>query len=168
LKTAYTPFVEESGDDYGLGAAECEEHGNPVQTALAGEDLSQFDIGSTLQDFAQSAMAGEEKCGCDTYGCNYDDVADCQSEIFGNLNYRTLPYSGNRKEGAVPLEFLRETRIGCLRIVTLVGNASLPTKSETKRAGLRLKAIESTDIKPGQRRSLTIGLRLQSFDGALI
>jgi hypothetical protein len=85
LTTAYTPFVDESGDDYGLGAAECEDHGNPVQSALTGdgEDPTQFDIGSTLQDLAQSAMAGEEKCGYYTCGCDYDDVADCQFEIYG-------------------------------------------------------------------------------------
>jgi hypothetical protein len=56
LKTACTPFVEESGDDYGFGAAECEGHGNPVHAALAGEDITPFIIGSTLQDLAQSAL----------------------------------------------------------------------------------------------------------------
>jgi hypothetical protein len=126
LKTAYTPFVEESGDDYSLGAAECEGYGDLAQSAMAGEDLAQFDIGSTLLDLAQSAMAGEERCGYYTYGYDFDDVADCQSEIYGNFNCRTLPCSESRNEGVVPREFVRKPRIGYLRVETLAENARLP------------------------------------------
>jgi dUTPase len=111
-------------------------------------------------------MAGEERCGgYYTYGYDLDDVADCQSEIYGNLNYRTLPYSENRKEGAVPRDLLRKPRIRYLRVEILAENSSLLIKSETKRTGLTLTAIESTELQSGQSITLTTGLRLKSFEG---
>jgi dUTPase len=44
-------------------------------------------------------------------------------------------------------------------------DASIPTKSETQRAGLTLETIGSTEIQPGQSVTLSTGLLLSSFEG---
>jgi hypothetical protein len=58
LKTALTPFVDETGDDCGLGAGGCAD-------AKDGADAKDacVDIAKTLQDLAQNAMAGIEHSG---------------------------------------------------------------------------------------------------------
>jgi hypothetical protein len=85
--------VEKSGDDYGLGAEECEDK----------------NIGETLQELAQCAMAGVGRSGYLTYGCERDDVDECQSHIYGNLNRTTIPYSEDRTEGAIPRDLFAQT-----------------------------------------------------------
>jgi hypothetical protein len=76
LQIATTPFVEESGEDYDLGADECEEKNIEI-----------------LQELAQRAMTGVGRGFCRTYGCEHDDVDECQSQIYGDLNRTTIPYS---------------------------------------------------------------------------
>jgi hypothetical protein len=141
--------LKESGEDYGLGADECEEK----------------NIEKTLQELAQCAMAGVDRGGYLTYGYQHDDVDECQSRIYGNFNRTTIPHSEDRTEGAVPREFAGKPRVGHIRAQALADGASIPTKSETQRTGLTLATIDSVEIQPGQRVTLSTGLLLSSFDG---
>ena len=113
-------------------------------------------------------MAGVDRGGYLTYGYEHDDVDECQSQIYGDLNRTTIPYSEDRTEGAIPREFLRKPRVGHVRVQALADGASIPTKSETQRTGLTLATIESVEIQPGQRVTLSTGLLLSSFDGRQI
>jgi hypothetical protein len=57
-KPAFTPCVDETGDDYGLGAGVCEEA--PDDPMVKGADV---DIEGTLQELAQNACVGMERTG---------------------------------------------------------------------------------------------------------
>jgi dUTPase len=50
----------------------------------------------------------------------------------------------------------------------LADGASIPTKSEAQRTGLTLATIESAEIQPGRRVTLSTGLLVSSFDGRQI
>ena len=93
-------------------------------------------------------MAGVGRGGYRTYGCEHDDVDECRSQIYGNLNRTTIPYSEDRTEGAMLGEFVRKPRVGHVRVQALADGASIPTKSETQRTGLTLATIESVEIQP--------------------
>jgi hypothetical protein len=71
LKTAITPFIDEAGDDCGLGAGVCEEAPDDSRDKDA-----YMDIGRTLQELAQIACCGEERNGYFAHGCDLDDVTD--------------------------------------------------------------------------------------------
>jgi hypothetical protein len=149
LKPAIAPFVDETGDDYGLGAGETED--GPEKHAY-------MDMERTLQELAQNVCVGLERSGYHTYSCNYDDVGDCRAEIYGDLDRRHLPYSQNRTEGAVPMELIRVPRVGGISIPSTESGVLKPTMTETLRTGLTLKSIET----------ITTGLRLQSSRGRRI
>jgi hypothetical protein len=106
-KPALTPFIDETGDDYGLGAGMCAEApDDPMVTD------TRMDMERTLQELAQNACVGMERTGYFTYGYNYDDVEDCHASIYGNLIGRRAPYNENKREGAVPTEFVCARRAG--------------------------------------------------------
>jgi hypothetical protein len=58
LKPAFAPFIDETGDDYGLGAGVCEEAPDDPMVADA-----YVDIERTLQELAQNACVGVERTG---------------------------------------------------------------------------------------------------------
>jgi hypothetical protein len=118
LKTALNPFVDETGDDYGLGAGVCEDAPDDSMVKDA-----HMDIERTLQELAQNACIGMDRNGYLTYGYIYEDVEDCHASIYGNLTSRRVPYSENKKEGAVPLEFVRARRAGHICVETLASGA---------------------------------------------
>jgi hypothetical protein len=82
LKPAITPFIDETGDDYGLGAGEAED--GPGARAY-------MDTERALQELARNACVGLERSGYYTYGYIYDDVGDCHAGIYGDLDHRHLP-----------------------------------------------------------------------------
>jgi dUTPase len=164
LRPAYTPFLEEAGDDYGLGGGVCDEVPNDERQADAWMDIER-----TLQDLARNACVGEERSGFRSYGYDYDDVKDCHASMYGCLSERTLPYSGDRKDGVVPMEFVRAPRLGriCVEIINVGGlDAFLPTQSDTQRTGLTLKGRETAVIQQGHSVEMATGLRLISFLGS--
>jgi hypothetical protein len=126
LKSAHTPFVDETGDDYGLGAGISED---AVDGSLAKDAC--VDMERTFQELAQNACVGPERSGYFTYRCNFDDVEDSHAAIYGDLDKRRLPYSENRMEGAVPLEFVRIPRAGGISVPATSSGAPRPTKTET-------------------------------------
>jgi hypothetical protein len=81
LRPAYTPFLEETGDDYGLGGGVCDETPDDKH----GTD-AWMDIERTLQELAQNACVGEERSGFRSYGYDYDDVKDCHASMYGDLS----------------------------------------------------------------------------------
>jgi hypothetical protein len=148
------PFIEETGDDYGLGAGVCEE--------LPGDSRDKdacVDIERTLQDLAHFACCGEERNGHFTHGYDFDDVTDCRASIYGNLTGRRIPYNEDEEEGAVPTEFVRARRMGRLCV------ACAPTMTETHRSGLTPRSMEQVEIDAGRSVVVTTGLRLLSFRG---
>jgi hypothetical protein len=90
FKPAITPFIDETGDDYGLGAGVTEDADDG-----APEKHAHMDVERTLQELARTACVDLERSGYYTYGYNYDDVEDCHAAIYGDLDRRRLPYSGN-------------------------------------------------------------------------
>jgi hypothetical protein len=81
LKPAHTPFIDETGDDYGLGGGLCEEapDGGPCADAYV-------DIERTLRELARNACVGEERSGYRSYGYDFEDVEDCHASIYGDLH----------------------------------------------------------------------------------
>jgi dUTPase len=158
LKTALAPFVDETGDDYGLGAGLCED----AQNGSVAKD-AYVDVERTLTELARNACVGLARSGYFIYGYSFEDAEDCQASIYGNLARRRVPYSENRKEGAVPREFVRARRVGRICVETLKTGVFIPTKSETQRAGLTLRSMETAEIQPGHSAVATAGLRLLSF-----
>jgi hypothetical protein len=159
LKPATTPFVDETGDDYGLGAGEAENE--PGSHAY-------MDIGRTLQELARSACVGVERSGYYTYGCNCDDVGDCHAEIYGDLDRQHLPYRQNRTEGTVPIEVLRLPRVGGKTITSTEVGIRKPMMTEILRTGLILKSNETATIQQGESTTLATGTRLRSCEGGRI
>jgi hypothetical protein len=143
LKLAIAPFVDETVDDYGLGAGVTEDADDG-----APEKHAYVDMERTLQELARNACVGLERKGYYTYGYNYDDVEDCQA-IYGDLDRRRLPYSEDRTEGAVPREFVRIPRVGRISISSTESGVPKPTMTETLRAGLTLRSIETITIQQG-------------------
>jgi hypothetical protein len=136
LKPALTPFVDETGDDYGLGAGLSED-----AVDGAAEKDAHVDMERTLHELAENACVGLERSGYFTYGYNFDDVEDCHAAIYGDLDRRRLPYSENRMEGAVPLEFVRIPRVGRISVSATKSGVSKPTMTETLRTGLSLRSM---------------------------
>jgi hypothetical protein len=163
FKPALTPFIDETGDDYGLGAGLTEdaEDGEPEKHAYV-------DMERTLQELAQNACVGFERSGYFTYGYNFDDVEDCHAARYRDLDRRRLPYSENRTEGAVPLEFVRIPRVGRISISATGSGISKPTMTETLQAGLSLRSLETVTINQGESVILTTGLCLCSFRGGKV
>jgi hypothetical protein len=101
LKPAHTPFIDETGDDYGLGGGVCDEapDGSPSADAY-------MDIERTLQELAQNACVGEERSGYYCYVYQFEDVEDCHETCVreayhivriggrGSKGIRTRPSSG--------------------------------------------------------------------------
>jgi dUTPase len=156
LKPVITPFIDEIGDDYGLGAGEAEN---------GPEAHAYMDMERILQELAQNACVGLERSGYYTYSYNYDDVGDCHAEIYGDLDRRHLPYSQNRTEGAVPMEVLRMPRVGGISITSTEVGIRKPAMTETLRTGLTLKSNETATIQQGESVTLATGVRLRSFRG---
>jgi hypothetical protein len=152
--------LDETGDDYGLGAGLCED----AQDGSATKDAC-VDVERTLRELAQNACVGLERSGYFTYGYNFEDVGDCHASIYRNLTRRRVPYSENKKEGAVPREFVCARRARRICVETLKTGAFIPTKSETQRAGLTLRSMKTAEIQPGHSVVVTTGLRLLSFHG---
>jgi hypothetical protein len=160
LKPALTPFIDETGDDYGLGVGVCEETPDDPMVEDARVDMER-----TLQELAQNACVGMERTGYFTYGCNYEDGGVCHASIYANFTSRRVPYSKREKEGAVPTESVRARRAGRISVETIASGAYPPTKSATQRAGLTLRSMELVEIQPGRSVSVATGLRLLSFRG---
>jgi hypothetical protein len=157
LKPAGTPFIDETDDDYCLGAGVCEESPDDCRDKDA-----YVDIERTLQELAQIACCGEERNRFFTNGCDFDDVSDCRASIYGNLTGQRIPYSEDKKEGVVPTEFVRARRVGHLCVESRSG-AGPPTMIEAHRSGLILRSMEQVEIDPGRSVVVTAGLRLLSF-----
>jgi hypothetical protein len=68
-RPACTPFLEEIGDDYGLGGGVCDETPDDKHGTDAWMDI--------------------ERSGFRSYGYDYDDVKDCHASMYGNLSERT-------------------------------------------------------------------------------
>jgi hypothetical protein len=85
-KPAYTPFLDETGDEYGLGGGMCEEAPDGARSVDA-----YMDIERTLRELARNVCVGVEQSGFRSYGYDFDDVEDCHASIYGNLTERTLP-----------------------------------------------------------------------------
>jgi hypothetical protein len=85
LETALTPFIDETGDDFGLGAGMCEEAPDDPMVKDAHMDMER-----TLQELAQNACVGLERSGYFTYGYNFEDVEDCHASMYGNLTRRRV------------------------------------------------------------------------------
>jgi hypothetical protein len=117
LKPALTPFIDEIGDDYGLGAGMCEEAPNSLMAKDAYMDMER-----TLQELGQNACVCMERNGYFTYGSNFEDVEGCHASIYGNLTSRRVACSENRKEGAVPTKFVCARRVGRICVETNVGS----------------------------------------------
>jgi hypothetical protein len=150
----------ETGNDYGLGAGMCEAAPDDSMVEDAYVDMER-----TLQELAQNACVGMGRIGYFTYGCNFQDVADCHASMCWNLTSRRVPFSECKKEGAVSTEFARARRVGHICVETLTSGTHAPTKSETQRAGLTLRSMEQVEIQPWRRVNVTAGLRLFSLRG---
>jgi hypothetical protein len=61
-----------------------------------------------LKELAQKACVGLERSGYYTCDCNFGDVGDCHAERYGGLTCRRVPYSENRKDGAISREYVCE------------------------------------------------------------
>jgi hypothetical protein len=77
LKPALAPFIDETGDDYGLGAGLCEK----TPDGFIAKD-AYVDMERTLQELARNACVGMERAGYFTYGYNFEDVEDCHASIW--------------------------------------------------------------------------------------
>jgi hypothetical protein len=71
LRPAHTPFLEETGDDCGLGGGVCVEAPDDTH----GID-DYIDIEQTLHELPQSARVGEELRGLYSHGYTCEDVDD--------------------------------------------------------------------------------------------